>query len=100
MLQEIEKGETMTSKLQVLQNGNLAALIFLTDNAPGEKCLLAGIIPFDRSGSWATGDFKNITSRGLHSRVLPEGTTEKAAVDAMLTDVGMEPSKCQSFRYQ
>ena len=85
----------MSSTLQILENGNLKALVFLRDDAPGQKCLLAGILPLARWGDWPTSDSKDYKGSGLHQRALPYDTTEKAAVDAMLTDVGIEPSKCQ-----
>jgi hypothetical protein len=90
----------MSAKFQTLENGNLKALVFLRDDAPGQKCLLAGILALGRSGDWATSDSTTYKGSGLHQRALPYDTTEKAAVDAMLTDVGIEPCKCQSFRYE
>jgi hypothetical protein len=90
----------VVTKFQSLYKGNLIALTFLRDDAPGVDGLLGGIIPFGRTGSWTDGDAITLRASRMQRQTFPVGTTTEEAVSAMLTDAAIEPWKCVSFQYQ
>lgn len=90
----------MTSKYQVLFNGRLIALVFLTGDAPGIDGVLGGIIPVESSGTWSAGDSIHVSFRKLEREVLSRETAELEAVKQLLAGSAIEPEKCSIHRYE
>jgi hypothetical protein len=90
----------MTSKHHVLYGGRLIALVFLRDDALGQESVLGGIIPFERSGIWSSGDGVDLHACKLRRDDLSREMPKADAVDCMLADAAIEWWKCQSLRYE
>ncbi len=85
-----------TRKFKMLCNGQFVGFIFITDNnpsVPGHK--LATIWPFEKKGSWTTGDIE-LTGRRHIIDVFPVTMTdEQIQIDLIYrTNV---PGDCPTF---